>query len=154
VPQIDRLLSLLVQSRAAAVELLDGEPAAFVTGTERRAATRQPLAAAQILAFVREIAPPAVAAGLGALQPAEFAYTSADGTFAVQVSRFGDRWGATLTPAAAPVSAAPAAVGTRPCGRGRSPPRARRAVAARARGAQGVRPAPPRGGAAGHPRER
>jgi twitching motility protein PilT len=111
VPQIDRLLSLLVQSRAAAVELLDGEPAAFVTGTERRAATRQPLAAAQILAFVREIAPPAVAAGLGALQPAEFAYTSADGTFAVQVSRFGDRWGATLTPAAAPVSAAPAAVG-------------------------------------------
>lgn len=98
-PQIDRLLSLLVQSRAAAVELLDGEPAAFVTGADRRPATRQPLAAAQILAFVREIAPPAVAAQLGALQPAEFAYAGPDGHFAVRVSRFGDRWGAALTPA-------------------------------------------------------
>ena len=107
-PQIDRLLSLLVQSRAAAVELLDGEPAAFVTGAERRAATRQPLAAAQIFAFVREIAPPAVAAALGALQPAEFGYTSADGSFAVRVSRFGDRWGATVTPSVAGVGATPA----------------------------------------------
>ena len=97
-PQIDRLLSLLVQRRAAAVELLDGEPAAFVTGADRRPATRQPLAAAQILAFVREIAPPAVAAQLGAVQPAEFAYAGPDGHFAVRLSRFGDRWGATLTP--------------------------------------------------------
>jgi twitching motility protein PilT len=101
VPQIDRLLTLLVQSRAGAVELLDGEPAAVVTGGDRRPVTRQPLAAAQILAFVREIAPPDVAAGLGALQPAEFAYANGDGRFAVRLSRFGDRWGATLTPAAA-----------------------------------------------------
>ncbi len=100
-PQIDRLLTLLVQSRAGAVELLDGEPAAVVTGGDRRPVTRQPLAAAQILAFVREIAPPDVAAGLGALQPAEFAYANGDGRFAVRLSRFGDRWGATLTPAAA-----------------------------------------------------
>ena len=99
-PQIDRLLSLLVQSRAAAVDLVHGAPAAFVTGADRRAATRQPLAVAQILAFVREIAPPAVAAHLGALQPAEFAYAGPDGHFAVRLSRFGERWGATLTPAA------------------------------------------------------
>ena len=105
-PQIDRLLSLLVQSRASSVELLDGEPAAFVTGADRRAATRQPLTAAQILAFVREIAPPAVAAALGALQPAEFAYASSDGHFAVRLSRFGDRWGATLTPAPDPAAVA------------------------------------------------
>ncbi len=108
-PQIDRLLALLVQSRAGAVELLDGEPAAVVTAGERRPVTKQPLAAAQIFAFVREIAPPDVAAALGTLQPAEFGYTNGDGRFAVRVSRFGDRWGATLTAGADGVPAAPAA---------------------------------------------
>ena len=109
-PQIDRLLTLLVQSRAGAVELLDGEPAAFVTAGDRRPVTRQPLAAAQILAFVREIAPPDVAASLGTLQPAEFSYANGDGRFAVRISRFGDRWGATVTPTtdAAPTAGLPA----------------------------------------------
>jgi twitching motility protein PilT len=109
VPQIDRLLTLLVQSRAGAVELLDGEPAAFVTGGDRRPVTRQPLAAAQILAFVREIAPPDLAAALGALQPAEFGYANGDGRFAVRISRFGERWGATVTPSDAGPAAPPAA---------------------------------------------
>ncbi len=113
-PQIDRLLTLLVQSRAGAVELLDGEPATVVAGAERRPVTRQPLAAAQILGIVREIAPPDVAGTLGALQPAEFAYVNGDGHFAVRVSRFGDRWGATLTPAGAPAAPAPAAADAAP----------------------------------------
>jgi twitching motility protein PilT len=121
VPQIDRLLTLLVQSRAGAVELLDGEPAAFVTGADRRPVSRQPLAAAQILAFVREIAPPDVAATLGALQPAEFAYANGDGRFAVRICRFGDRWGATVTQAQAAVTGAPATAAAAVAG-GTTPP--------------------------------
>jgi hypothetical protein len=108
VPQIDRLLTLLVQSRAASVELLDGEPAAFVTGNERRPVTRQPLAAAQILAFVREIAPPDVAASLGALQPAEFAYANGDGRFRgfrIFSAGSGERWGGRQGPRTPPAVA-------------------------------------------------
>jgi hypothetical protein len=109
VPQIDRLLTMLAQSRAGAVELLDGEPAAFVTGADRRPVTRAPLAAAQILAFVREVAPPDVAATLGTLQPVEFGYANGDGRWAVRVARFGDRWGATVTPAGGAPTAPPGA---------------------------------------------
>ena len=109
-PQIDRLLSALVASRADALELVDGEPATFVTAGERRPATRQPLTAAQILGIVREVAPADVAAGLGVAQPAEFRYVGGEGAFAVRVTRFGDRWGATVAaaPSAALPNAAPA----------------------------------------------
>ncbi len=113
-PQIDRLLSALVASRADALELVDGEPATFVTGADRRAATRQPLTATQILGIVREVAPPDIASQLGAQQAAEFRYVGEEGAFAVRVTRFGDRWGATVaaaTTASPPpgiVTAAPA----------------------------------------------
>ena len=102
-PQIDRLLSALVASRADALELVDGEPAAFVIGAERRNATRQPLSAAQILGIVREVAPPDVAANLGAPRAADFRYVGEDGAFAVRVTRFGERWGATVAPVSAAV---------------------------------------------------
>ena len=106
VPQIDRLLSALVASRADSLELLDGEPATFVIGTERRAATRQPLTAAQILGIVREVAPADVAVSLGVAGPTEFRYAGGEGAFAVRVTRFGDRWGATVAAAPAPPTAA------------------------------------------------
>lgn len=110
-PQIDRLLAALVANRADSLELVDGEPAIFVTGVERRAATRQPLTVAQILGIVREVAPPEVAGQLGVQQPSEFRYVGEDGAFAVRVTQFGERWGATVAAAASPptpVRAAPA----------------------------------------------
>ncbi|HEY0779530.1 MAG TPA: type IV pilus twitching motility protein PilT, partial [Gemmatirosa sp.] len=103
-PQIDRLLAALVASRADALELVDGEPATFVTGSDRRAATRQALSAIQILGIVREVAPPDVAAVLGAQQPADFRYVGEEGAFAVRVTRFGDRWGATVAASAVAAS--------------------------------------------------
>ncbi len=91
------------------LELVDGEPAAFVTGADRRNATRQPLTAAQILGIVREVAPADVAAQLGVPHPADFRYVGEDGAFAVRVTRFGDRWGATVA-AAPPLAPEPTAV--------------------------------------------
>lgn len=124
-PQIDRLLSALVASRADALELVDGEPATLITAGERRPATRQPLTAAQILGIVREVAPADVAAGLGAAQPAEFRYVGGEGAFAVRVTRFGDRWGATLAaaPGATP-PATPTPLATTPAGPSADAPRA------------------------------
>jgi len=113
VPQIDRLLSALVASRADSLELVDGEPAAFVTGADRRPATRQPLTAAQILGIVREVAPTDVAGQLGAQQAGEFRYVGEDGAFAVRVTRFGERWGATVAATTAPPVAG-TAIGAQP----------------------------------------
>jgi twitching motility protein PilT len=105
VPQVDRLLSALAASRGDAVELLEGEPAAFVTGAARRPVTRQALTGTQLLAFLREIAPADAVARLDGAQPADFRYASPDGPFDVRVSRVDQRWLARLAPAAGAVAA-------------------------------------------------
>ena len=102
VPHVDRLLSALVASHGDAVELLEGEPAAFHGAAGRRPVTRHPLSGAQLLAFVREIAPPSAAGRLDGGAGAEFRYASPDGAFDVRVTRADGRWAALLVPAALP----------------------------------------------------
>ncbi|MDF1503431.1 type IV pilus twitching motility protein PilT [Roseisolibacter sp. H3M3-2] len=100
-PQVDRLLSALAASRGDAVELLEGEPAAFLAGGARRPVTRQALTGTQLLAFLREIAPADAVARLDGAQPTDFRYASPDGPFDVQVTRVDQRWLARLAPAGA-----------------------------------------------------
>jgi twitching motility protein PilT len=99
VPHVDRLLTALVASRGDAVELLEGEPAAFRSAGVRRPVTRQPLSSAQLLAFVREIAPSELAGHFETAGGAEFRYASPDGAFDVRIERSEGRWSAVLVPA-------------------------------------------------------
>ena len=110
VPQVDRLLSALSASRGEAVELLEGEPAAFLAGGARRPVTKQALTGPQLLAFVREIAPADASDRLDGAQPVDFRYASPDGPFDVRVSRVEQRWVARLSPAAPATSPTTSAV--------------------------------------------
>jgi hypothetical protein len=69
VAQLDRLLTALTSARADSVELLEGDAATLVTAGVRRPVTRQTLNAAQLVGFIREIAPSDAAACLDAILP-------------------------------------------------------------------------------------
>jgi twitching motility protein PilT len=85
-PQLDPYLSLLAGRQAEALALVDGEPAALRKDGASRAVTKQPLAAPQILALLREIAPPDAAASVAAGAPCTFRYAAAESVFAVTVA--------------------------------------------------------------------
>ena len=95
--QLDRLLSVMVSQRATALRLDESELAELEIAGAARPITRTPLTGPQVLALVREIAPPDVAASLDAGQSASFAYVSDDGAFAVTVTREGTRWRGRIT---------------------------------------------------------
>jgi twitching motility protein PilT len=109
--QLDRLITAMTSAGADAVVLAEGDAATLVTGSSRRPVTRQSLTAAQLLGFVREIAPADAAALLDADRPAHFTYTTVEGAFQVRTTHDGARWTATLTAAqgVASVLVAPAA---------------------------------------------
>ena len=121
--QLDRLLSVLVTNRAQALVLDEGDAARLhLDGGERPPLTRTPLAGTQIVALMREIAPPDVARLLEAGKAASFHYRSDDGHFAVE-ARNENGWRATVrqngeTPSApaagqdVPRPSAPAAAAT------------------------------------------
>jgi twitching motility protein PilT len=95
--QLDRLLSVMVNQRATALRLNEGEVAELEIGGASRPATRTPLTEPQILALVREIAAPDRLATLDAGDPVAFPYASEDGAFAVQLTRDGARLGVRIT---------------------------------------------------------
>ena len=95
--QLDRLLSVMVSQRATALRLDESELAELEIAGAPRPITKTPLTGPQVLALMREIAPPDVAASLDAGQPASFAYVSDDGAFAVTATREGTRWRARIT---------------------------------------------------------
>ena len=95
--QLDRLLSVMVSQRATALRLDESELAELEIGGAARPVTKTPLTGPQVVALLREIAPPDSAGALDAGQPTSFSYVSEEGAFAIQTSRDGARWRARVT---------------------------------------------------------
>jgi twitching motility protein PilT len=84
--QLDRFLSALVSNHGTALLLVADEVARLEVGDATRPITKQPVSAAQLVALLREIAPPAVAPELDDQAELRFEYALSGETFAVQAS--------------------------------------------------------------------
>jgi twitching motility protein PilT len=94
---LDRLLSVMVSQRATALRLDEGALAELEIAGATRPMTKTPLTGQQVLALLREIAPPDVAAQLDGGKSAQFDYVSEDGAFSIEAHRDGTQWRARLT---------------------------------------------------------
>ncbi len=95
--QLDRLLSVMVSQRASALRLDEGELAELEISGASRPVTKTPLTGPQVVALLREIAPPTSGAALDAGEATSFAYVSDDGAFQVQMTREVQRWRVRVT---------------------------------------------------------
>ena len=94
--QLDRLLSVMTSNRADLLRLSEGDVAKLHIGASSHPVTKQTLTAAQLIALVREIAPPDAMKLLEAGRPASFGYISDEGVFSVEVAKDGAKWIGTL----------------------------------------------------------
>jgi twitching motility protein PilT len=97
-PQLDRLLSVMVSNRAEALRLVENELAALVKDGTSVPLTKQALGATQLLGLLREIAPPDAMRRLDEGTSAEFQYKSGDGVFSARATNDGGKWVAAITP--------------------------------------------------------
>jgi len=95
--QLDRLLAVMVSQRATAFRLNEGEVAELEIAGASRPVTKTPLTGPQILALIREIAPPESAAACDAGEGTAFPYASEEGAFEIRTSRENGRWNARVT---------------------------------------------------------
>ena len=91
-PQLDRLLSVMVSNRAELLMLDEGELARLELGTGPRPLTKAPLTAQQVVALLREVAPVDVVRQLESGLPASFGYASTDGSFAIKAMNDEGKW--------------------------------------------------------------
>src|SRR4051812_21461234 len=96
-PQLDRLLSVMVSQRATALKLHESELAELEIGGAPRPMTKTALTSQQIVALLREIAPADAAAMLDASTATQFDYVSEDGAFCIDAAREGTQWRARVT---------------------------------------------------------
>jgi twitching motility protein PilT len=96
-PQLDRLLSLMVSQRATALKLHESELAELEIAGATRPMTKTALTGQQVVALLREIAPADAAMLLDAGMPSQFDYVSEDGAFCVDAAREGTLWHARIT---------------------------------------------------------
>ena len=87
----------MVSHRASALRLDENALAELEIAGAARPVTKAPLTAAQVVALLREIAPPAAGDALDAGQPTTFDYVSDDGAFAIDAKRDGGRWQVRIT---------------------------------------------------------
>src|SRR5919112_3164811 len=97
-PQLDRLLSVMVSNRAEALRLVENELASLVKDGASVPLTKQTLGASQLLGLLREIAPPDAVRRLDEGAAAEFQYKSGDGLFSARATNEGGKWMAAITP--------------------------------------------------------
>jgi twitching motility protein PilT len=97
-PQLDRLLSVLSSNRADSLRITQDEPAWLLKGGAERAVTRQPLTGEQLLALLREIAPPDSARMLDKGGDARFEYGFADEVFVASATHKSGRLSALVSP--------------------------------------------------------
>jgi len=121
-PQLDPYLALLAGGHGDTLTLADGDVATLLKDGAARPVTKQPLAAAQLAALLREIAPADVAASIVPGAAAAFRYLAADAAYQVRAGERDGRFhvaitiearGTAPTPGAgtpAPSAATPAAV--------------------------------------------
>src|SRR5215207_3767746 len=96
-PQLDRLLSVMVSNRAESLRLVENELASLVKDGAAVPLTKQTRGASQLLGLLREIAPPDVMRRLDEGTPAEFEYRSGDGVFNARASNETGKWMAAIT---------------------------------------------------------
>ena len=96
-PQLDRLLSVMVSNRAESLHLVENELASLVKDGAAVPLTKQTLGATQLLGLLREIAPPDAVRLLDEGAPAEFQYKTADGLFNARAKNEGGKWIAAIT---------------------------------------------------------
>ncbi|HVZ49254.1 MAG TPA: type IV pilus twitching motility protein PilT [Gemmatimonadaceae bacterium] len=89
--QIDKLLQSMVQHRADELLLREEEGAAFRVDGQQKPVTKS-LTGAQVIALIKEIAPPQASQNIDARVPAKFQYTGADGVFAVRAMLQDGKW--------------------------------------------------------------
>jgi twitching motility protein PilT len=106
-PQLDRLLSVMVSNRADALRLAENELASLVKDGNAVPVTKQALGAAQLLGLLREIAPPDALRRLDAGSAAVFQYRSADGVFDAHASNESGKWTAAITSSMPAIDASP-----------------------------------------------
>jgi twitching motility protein PilT len=99
VARLDRLIQVMQEQRADAIQLAVGKPASLMQNGSVRPITREPLNDLQIQGLLREIASEETAARLGSSQPVAFAYRSPFGEIRVEMGPPGV---AVLRPAAVP----------------------------------------------------
>ena len=85
-PRLDRLIQVLYEQRADALQLVVGKPAMLLTNGSGRALTKEPLTDAQILTLVREVADPASAQRVGSAEALSFPYRSPSGQVTVALT--------------------------------------------------------------------
>ncbi|MCU0624158.1 MAG: type IV pilus twitching motility protein PilT [Gemmatimonadaceae bacterium] len=90
--QLDRLLSVMVTNRADAILLMENDVAKMLVQGDTRPLTKSPLSAGQIVALLREIAPPDAAAHLAAGTATTFRYDNPDGSFGVKLRAENGSW--------------------------------------------------------------
>ncbi len=96
-PQLDRLLSVMVSQRATALKLHESELAELEIGGAPRPMTKTALTSQQIVLLLREVAPAEAAALLDAGHAVQFDYVSEDGAFCIDAAREGVQWRARVT---------------------------------------------------------
>jgi twitching motility protein PilT len=96
-PQLDRLLSVMVSNRAESLRLVENELASLVKDGATVPVTKQALGATQLLGLLREIAPPDALRQLDQGTAAEFQYRSGDGVFNARASNESGKWMAAIT---------------------------------------------------------
>src|SRR5687767_5735054 len=96
-PQLDRLLSVMVSNRAESLRLVENELASLVKDGSAVPLTKQTLGASQLLGLLREIAPPDAMRRLDEGTPAEFEYRSGDSVFNARASNESGKWMAAIT---------------------------------------------------------
>jgi twitching motility protein PilT len=107
VARLDRLIQVMQEQRAEALQLAVGKPASLMQNGSVRPITREPLTDVQIQGLLREIASAEAQPQLGSAESVAFAYRSPFGE--VQVERkSGVNGVAVLRPAAAPAPVATA----------------------------------------------
>src|SRR6059058_1679157 len=97
-PQLDRLLSAVINNKADALTLDEGDPAKLEVQGGTRPVTKSPLTAQQVVGLLKEIAPPDAGRQLDTTKSATFTYTSPDGAFSVRAAQEAGKWRARITP--------------------------------------------------------
>ena len=83
--RLDRLIQVMQEQRAEALQLAVGKPASLMHNGSARPITREPLSDAQIQGLVREIASAETVPQLGSSDPVAFAYRSPYGEVRVEL---------------------------------------------------------------------
>ncbi|HEY5490618.1 MAG TPA: type IV pilus twitching motility protein PilT [Gemmatimonadaceae bacterium] len=95
-PQLDKLLAVMIQKRAEALYLDEDQPCTLKLYGQDAPLTKA-LGATQVVALLREIAPPQAGLSLDQKSPVKFQYTNAEGVFLVRAMLQGDKWHCQLT---------------------------------------------------------